>query len=230
MTQQTEHSKYVNRTFINIAKHYDFMNRLMSGGADLRWRKEAIQLAEIKPADHVLDIGAGTGDLTRAARSSTLENELIASDFTYTMLTQKNDWHGIDRLNADALQMPFSDACFDVILSGFLLRNVGNVDNALQEQFRMLKPGGRVVVLDTTKPRKSLLLPFVNFYLNKVIPALGVVITGNKEAYTYLPRSTQNFLRAEALAEKLENAGFSQVRFRIRMFGSVAIHHAIKPL
>jgi len=226
---QTDHSNYVHKTFIGIAPHYDFMNRLMSGGADLRWRKEAIQMAELKPGHRVLDIGAGTGDLSRAARAKALEAEIIASDFTYTMLTQKNDWNRINRCNADALHMPFRDSAFDVILSGFLLRNVGDVDKALQEQFRMLKPGGRVVVLDTTKPRKSFLLPFVNFYLNKAIPFLGVLLTGNKEAYTYLPRSTQNFLRAEELAVKMAAAGFMNIEFRIRMFGSVAIHCAIKP-
>jgi demethylmenaquinone methyltransferase/2-methoxy-6-polyprenyl-1,4-benzoquinol methylase len=225
---QNNHSQYVHQTFIKIARNYDFMNRLMSFGADQRWRREAIRLAELKNGDCILDVGAGTGDLSRAAREALEECNITACDYTYAMLTQKNDWQKIRRCNSDALASPFSDETFNVILSGFLMRNVGDVDRALKEQFRLLKPGGKVVVLDTTRPRRNILYPLVNFYLNQVIPLLGVLLTGNKEAYTYLPRSTQNFLRAEELACKMEAAGFSSVQFRIRMFGSVAIHHAVK--
>ena len=125
---------------------------------------------------------------------------------------------------ADAQRLPFPPGTFDATVSGFLMRNVPDVDVALGEQRRVLKAGGRVVSLDTTPPRRNLLLPFLEFHLHYVVPLLGRIVAGDPEAYTYLPDSTEQFLTAEKLAERMTAAGFRAVGFVRRMFGTVAIH------
>lgn len=223
-----DRSKYVNQTFSRIAGRYDQMNRLMTAGMDIQWRKEVIDTAAIPPNGKVLDIGTGTGDLARAISKKAFTADITAADFTLEMMTARQEWQGINRCTADALNLPFNSEAFDRIISGFLMRNVADVKQSLHEQFRVLKPGGRIVILDTTRPRANLFSPFVRFYLKRVIPFLGTLITGDKEAYTYLPESTRNFLRAEDLAAAISEAGFINVTFRIRMFGTIAIHSAEK--
>jgi len=129
---------------------------------------------------------------------------------------------------ADATHLPFQDQIFDAVISGFLLRNVTDLPMALSEQYRVLKTGGRLVCLDTTKPKPNLFTPLVSFHLNTTIPVLGKLIVGDGEAYTYLPQSTQQFLYAEELAEKLIQAHFKQVAFKRTMFGTIAIHWGVK--
>lgn len=224
-----DRANYVNQTFSRIARHYDLMNRIMTGGMDIRWRREVIRLAGLREGGKLLDLGAGTGDLARAALKHCLSADITAADFTFEMMTSGNDWNGVRRINADALALPFDSQSFDAVISGFLMRNVCSVKQCLNEQFRVLKPGARVVILDTTRPRTNILSPFIRFYLRSVIPFLGTIITGEREAYTYLPESTNNFLRAEELAAAMQEAGFKDVSFRIRMFGTIAIHSAFKP-
>jgi demethylmenaquinone methyltransferase / 2-methoxy-6-polyprenyl-1,4-benzoquinol methylase len=135
------------------------------------------------------------------------------------------------RLNwsaADALHLPFPHDHFDAVVSGFLMRNVLDVPLALREQYRALKPGGRIVILDTTHPRKNLLYPFIWIHLHLVIPFLGWLITGQRAAYTYLPESTEKFLFAEQLADAMQAAGFHEVGFDRRMLGTIAIHRGRK--
>jgi demethylmenaquinone methyltransferase/2-methoxy-6-polyprenyl-1,4-benzoquinol methylase len=132
---------------------------------------------------------------------------------------QRVRWSGTDALN-----LPFPDNTFDAVVSGYLLRNVIDVRRAWAEQFRVLKPGGTVVCLDTTPPPKNLLRPFIQFHLHVIIPTLGRLIAGNSDAYTYLPDSTENFLPAETLASRMQDAGFREVQFERWMFGTMAIH------
>jgi demethylmenaquinone methyltransferase/2-methoxy-6-polyprenyl-1,4-benzoquinol methylase len=127
-------------------------------------------------------------------------------------------------LNADALQLPFADGSFEAVVSGFLMRNVGNLEAALKEQNRVLKPGGRMLILETTRPRSGILSPFVRFYMRQVIPWIGGLVSGNREAYRYLPASSEGFLSAEELAGRMTSAGFGNVGFRRRMAGTIAIH------
>ncbi len=223
-----ERASYVQDMFTRIAARYDAMNRLMTAGQDAVWRREVIRRAALPPGvGLVLDLGAGTGDLSFDALQQNPGSRAIAADFTLQMMRigqQRFDDPFLSWSAVDALHIPFPENTFDAVISGFLLRNVIDVSQALAEQYRVLKPGGRIVSLDTTKPRPGLLAPFIRFHMHTVIPALGKLLTGEAEAYTYLPDSSENFLLAEDLAAKMSSAGFGDVNFRRRMFGVVAIH------
>jgi demethylmenaquinone methyltransferase/2-methoxy-6-polyprenyl-1,4-benzoquinol methylase len=210
--------------FTQIARRYDLMNHLMTFGQDTHWRREVIRRVGLIPESRLLDLGAGTGDLTREAQRQQPGCNTVAVDFTLGMM-RVGDLRGhLDWSAADALHLPFPDAGFDAVVSGFLMRNVLDVSQALQEQLRVLKNGGCIVILDTTHPPRNLLTPFLWLHLHLVIPMLGMLITGSREAYTYLPESTENFLYAEQLAGAMREAGFKNVAFRRRMLGTIAIH------
>lgn len=231
MTQASDPKKEENirAMFTRIAGHYDMMNRIMSGGRDIFWRRRMLRNVGLHAGERILDLGTGTGDLSCEVRKQFPGIDITAADFTLGMMLTGRDWHGIKRCNADALLLPFAGHTFNTVISGFLVRNVVNIDQALSEQARVLKPGGRIAILDMTRPRKSLFTPLINYFLNQIIPLIGTWLTGQKEAYTYLPSSTQNFLRAEELAEKMSQAGFQQVGFEILNLGTVAIHHGVLP-
>lgn len=230
MTQLTgrERAAYVQNMFTSIAKKYDLMNRLMTGGQDVRWRKRVIDLARMSNSASVLDLGTGTGDLAREALSAFPHARVVGADFTLEMMRvgQKNG--ALDFSTADALHLPFPDAEFDAVVSGFLMRNVINLHKALEEQYRILKHGGRIVILDTTRPKKNLLSPFIWVHMHVIIPMLGRLLTGVGEAYRYLPETTEGFVTAEAMASHMAAAGFKNVHFARLMFGTIAIHWAEK--
>ncbi len=231
-----ERARYVRAMFARIAHRYDLMNRLMTAGQDLGWRREAIRRTGLPPTGQLLDLGAGTGDLTFEALRQHPECQPLAVDLTEEMIrvgkarqVNRVDGRALDWCAADALHLPLSGQSFDAVVSGFLLRNVPDVCQALAEQVRVLKPGGWLVALDTTRPRPTLLSPFVRLHLRLVIPLLGHLVAGQPEAYRYLPDSTQSFLAAEQLAARMGEAGLSQVGFRVMMLGTVAIHWGRKP-
>ncbi|HLF27185.1 MAG TPA: ubiquinone/menaquinone biosynthesis methyltransferase [Anaerolineae bacterium] len=224
-------ARYVQAMFARIASRYDLMNRLMTAGQDRAWRREVIRRAALQPGDRLLDLGAGTGDLAQEALRQRPDCRPLAADFTLEMMRVGRGRAGnsVEQWSAaDALRLPFSAETFDALASGFLLRNVIDLRAALCEQYRVLKPGGRWVALDTTRPRRNLLSPFIHLHLHYVIPVLGRLLTGQADAYTYLPASTESFLTAEGLAAQLVEAGFRRIGFRRRMFGAVAIHWAKK--
>lgn len=220
-----ERSAYVQDLFTRIAGKYDLMNRLMTMGQDVGWRIEVMRRAKVTRGDSLLDLGAGTGDIARLAAETLSPSQIVAADFTYEMMRagrlpeDKFHW-----ANADALHVPFADQIFDAVVSGYLMRNVIDRPLALREQLRVLKPGGRIVILDTTRPRRNLLSPFIWLHLHVIIPFLGNLLTGHKDAYTYLPDSTEEFLSAEELAAKMEEAGFINIGYRTFMLGTMAIH------
>jgi len=193
MTQLTgnERAAYIQNMFTRIAKRYDLMNRLMTGFQDVRWRKQVIQLARLTNSASLLDLGTGTGDLARVALSEFPNAKIIATDFTLEMMRVGKKVSPLNFSSADALRLPFNDSTFDAVVSGFLMRNVIDLQKALHEQVRILKLNGRIVILDTTRPQKNILSPFIWFHMHIVIPMVGGLLSGVREAYTYLPDSTE---------------------------------------
>jgi demethylmenaquinone methyltransferase/2-methoxy-6-polyprenyl-1,4-benzoquinol methylase len=225
---------FVRDMFSRISVRYDLMNRIMTIGQDVHWREEVINRAALPPHGRLLDLGAGTGDLAFECLRQFPTCRTLATDFTLEMMEvgrarkinadrQKVDWAA-----ADAQILPFPDETFDAVVSGFLLRNLSDVPRSLREQNRVLKHGGRIVCLDTTPPSRSVLSPLIQIYLRTVIPLLGGLIAGQREAYQYLPASTESFLEPERLAARLMAAGFHGVGFRRLMFGVIAIHWGLK--
>jgi len=223
---------YVSRMFDRIAGRYDLLNRLMTFGQDRSWRREAVRRLSLTPGARVLDLGAGTGDLSFEVLRQQPTARPTAADFSLPMMRVGRQRPGGDRTGwvmADALRLPFAAGTFDGVVSGFLLRNVSDVPLALAEQARLLRRGGRLVCLDTTPPRSGWMRPLLRFHLHVVIPLLGRWVARDPEAYNYLPDSTERFLQAEALAARLTAAGLSQAGYVRRMLGTVAIHWASKP-
>jgi demethylmenaquinone methyltransferase / 2-methoxy-6-polyprenyl-1,4-benzoquinol methylase len=226
MTRLTgkERATYVQGMFTRIAGRYDLMNRLMTVGQDVRWRKQVIELARLRSHSSLLDLGTGTGDLAREALTQFPKARVIAADFTLEMMRVGRQ-HGILNFSsADALRLPFNDDLFDAVVSGFLMRNVIDLQKALQEQYRVLRKGGRIVILDTTRPKKNLLSPFIWLHMHVIIPMLGGILTGEKDACLYLPETTEGFVKAEELTARMAAAGFKKINFQRYMFGTIAIH------
>lgn len=228
------HARRVQAMFERIAPSYDLMNRMMTFGQDLRWRKSVIQRAALAPEGWLLDLGTGTGDLVSTALEREPAINVVAADFTLKMMQvgaalRSKQSQGIHWLGADASAVPFDDNTFDAVVSGFLLRNVSNLQHCLSEQLRVLKPGCLAVALDTSPPPSSPIRPLIKFHLHTVIPTLGRLIADQSEAYHYLPETTEGFLQPEQLASRFLDAGFVDVGFERHMFGTVAIHWGIKP-
>ena len=230
MTQLTgkERASYVQSMFTKIAKRYDLMNRLITGGQDIRWRKRVVELARLNRNSSLLDLGTGTGDLAREALARFPQANVIAADFTLEMMRvgQRNGAPNFS--TADALYLPFHDSSFNAVVSGFLMRNVIDLQKAIHEQHRILKSGGRIVILDTTRPKKNILSPFIWLHMHAVIPTLGGLLTGTKEAYRYLPETTEGFVTAEEMASRMAAVGFRKIGYQRLMFGTIAIHWAEK--
>lgn len=226
MTQLTgnERAKYVQGMFTRIAKRYDIMNRLMTGGQDIRWRKRVIELARLDNNASLLDLGTGTGDLAREALSVFPKARVVAADFTLEMMRVGQKTSPLNFSTADALRLPFNDSSFDAVVSGFLMRNVIDLPKAIEEQYRVLKNGGRIVILDTTRPKKNILSPFIWLHMHFIIPTLGGLLTGTRDAYRYLPETTEGFVTAEEMASRMATAGFRKIGYQRFMFGTIAIH------
>ncbi len=228
----TEKAAFVQGMFARIAPRYDLMNRLMTFGQDGRWRQALLHRAQLPAGGRLLDLGTGTGDIALAALEQATPPRVVGGDFTLEMMRvgqQRPNGQQVRWAGTDALNLPFPDNTFDAVVSGYLLRNVADVRRAWAEQFRVLKPGGRVVCLDTTPPDRNLLYPFIQLHLHVVIPTLGRLVAGHSEAYTYLPDSTENFLPADQLAERMRQAGFAEVGYEKLMLGTMALHWGRKP-
>ena len=229
--QGQERAEYVQEMFARIAGRYDTMNRLMTFGQDVRWRQTVIRLANLPVGGRLLDIATGTGDIADEGRRQVPGLRAVGGDFTIEMMRAGRRLPGragIEWSAADTLALPFPDNIFDAVTSGFLMRNVSDVPAAFREQWRVTKPGGRVVVLESSPPKDNLLKPFIGIHLNYVIPTLGRLVTGERDAYRYLPDSTQAFQGPEQLAETMRAAGFVDVSYQLFMFGTIGIHVGTK--
>ncbi len=230
-----ERAEYVQTMFDRIAGRYDVMNRLMTAGQDVTWRRYVIQKANVPPKGRLLDIATGTGDIAYEGVVQQPSIQTVGADFSLGMMRAgRRDYaerrNVIKWTGADALALPFADAYFDAAVSGFLMRNVVDVAGAFAEQFRVLRPGGRCVVLESSPPKDNLLKPFILAHLNYVIPMVGKLVAGESDAYQYLPESTQGFRNPDDLAQIMRSAGFMMVSYKLFMFGTVAVHFGVKPL
>lgn len=232
--QGQERSRYVQDMFGRIAKRYNLMNRVMTGGQDMRWRRFVVQKAQLRPGDRLLDLATGTGDIAFEALRSVPGVHAVGADFALPMMQVGQHLPQGPQVGwtaADALALPYADEQFDAVVSGYLVRNVINIPQTLGEQKRVLKPGGRIVILDTSPPPDSLLKPFILLHLRYGIPILGRIIGGKEaaDAYTYLPESTQAFKTPDELAALMRSAGYEQVGYKTFMFGTMAVHWGVKP-
>jgi demethylmenaquinone methyltransferase/2-methoxy-6-polyprenyl-1,4-benzoquinol methylase len=228
----TERAQYVQDMFARIAGRYDLMNRLMTFGQDIRWRRCVIDQAQLPSNGRLLDIATGTGEIALEALHQAPGAQAVGGDFTVEMMQAGKripERQSIRWVAANTLQLPFPDATFDAVTSGFLMRNVIDVQRAFEEQMRVTKPGGWVVVLESSPPKENLLRPFILIHLNVIIPALGRFVTGDVEAYRYLPDSTQQFRDPEAVAMVMRQVGYTNVTYQLFMFGTIAIHAGQKP-
>jgi demethylmenaquinone methyltransferase/2-methoxy-6-polyprenyl-1,4-benzoquinol methylase len=209
--------------FDRIAPVYDLMNRAMTMGLDQRWRRLAVR-ESVRPGDRVLDACCGTGDLALAARAAGAA-EVVGLDFSEPMLERaRRKAPELEWVQGDLLALPFPDASFDVATCGFGIRNVEELEAGLRELARVVRPGGKLAVLEITRPT-GLLRPFFRLWFDVLIPLAGKVLPGGK-AYTYLPASVRRFPGPEDLAALFRQAGLADVRYRLLAGGIVALHVA----
>ena len=211
----------VRKMFDRIAPVYDAMNRVMTAGLDRRWRAATIR-ETVRPGDRVLDACCGTGDLALGARDAGAA-EVVGADFSERMLERaRRKAPELEWIQADVLALPFDDASVDAAVVGFGVRNVEDLEACLKELRRVLRPGGRLGILEITTPR-GVLAPFYRVWFDHVVPLLGRLLPGG-DAYTYLPASVRRFPGPEDLADLLSACGFECVRFRRFAGGIVALH------
>lgn len=234
-----EFAGQVRGMFDRIAGVYDLMNSAMTAGMHHRWRDRAADRAELSPGDVALDVACGTGDMTlRLQRRVGSDGHVIGSDFSERMLDLARE-KGASRASSelggtpiyewgDALELTYDDDAFDAVTVGFGVRNFADLDRGLAEMNRVLKPGGRMVILEITQPQRPPLSTFFSLWFDRLVPLLGNV-AGDAEAYSYLPESVKRFPPPEDLAEKMERAGLTGIRWTILAGGIIAIHSGVKP-
>jgi demethylmenaquinone methyltransferase / 2-methoxy-6-polyprenyl-1,4-benzoquinol methylase len=215
----------VRAMFDRIARVYDLMNSLMTAGLHHRWRERAADLAAVGPGDRALDVASGTGDLAiELARRVGPTGTVVGSDFSDAMLERaRQKSSAVTWEWANALELPYADSAFDAATVGFGARNFSDLDRGLAELARVVRPGGRVVILEITTPQRPPLSTFFSVWFDRVVPALGR-LAGDPDAYAYLPSSVKRFPGPEALAEKLADAGLADVRWVVTAGGIIALH------
>lgn len=228
----------VRKMFAAIAGSYDLNNRLHSFGLDQRWRKFVVKRAEVKPTEDVLDVACGTGDLTRAFAAAGARR-VVGLDYTQEMIdiagTKQLEYPRpqgamkLTYLQGDAQKLPFTDACFDIVSIAFGIRNVQDPSLAVAEFFRVLRPGGRLMVLEFDRPRNPLIRWGNDLYTKRIMPLTATLISRDKSgAYKYLPKSVESFLDRDALGALIRERGFASHEAHALTFGVCVCHRAMK--
>lgn len=214
-----------------IAPRYDLMNRLMTLGRDQVWRRTVVRLCGLPRGGRLLDVATGTGDIGYEALRRDPAARVVGLDLSPEMMLlgrRKQRGQTFPFIEGDGLSLPFGDDTFNAAASGFMMRNVVDVRLAFAEQMRVVRPGGRVVCLEITLPRTPLLGWLIKVYFFRVVPLVGRLISGHREAYMYLPESVAAFPAPAELKRIIESVGLRDVRYRTAMLGTIAIHWGIK--
>jgi demethylmenaquinone methyltransferase/2-methoxy-6-polyprenyl-1,4-benzoquinol methylase len=229
-----EFADQVRGMFDRIAGVYDLMNSAMTAGLHHQWRQRAVDRAEVGPGSDALDVCCGTGDLALELRRRIgPDGRVVGSDFSEPMLELARQKSGDQGLPvefgwADALDLPYGDASFDAVTIGFGARNLADLERGISEMTRVLRPGGRLVILEITRPHRQPLAGFYSLWFDRVVPVLGT-LAGDPDAYSYLPDSVRTFPDPERLAAMLDAAGLSEIRWLLLGGGIIAIHSGRKP-
>jgi len=230
-----EFAGQVRGMFDRIAGVYDLMNSAMTAGLHHAWRERAADRAELGPGDAALDLCCGTGDLAFALRRRVgPSGRVVGVDFSERMLElarEKAAERGLTDVVfewGDALELPYADSSFDAVTVGFGVRNLADIPAGIREMARVLRPGGRAVILEITQPRRPPLSYFFSLWFDRIVPLLGR-LAGDPGAYSYLPESVRSFPSPERLAKILDEAGFVDIRYTILAGGIIAIHSGRVP-
>lgn len=229
---QADKSVRVRRMFDAIAPTYELVNRIASGGRDARWRRRMVELASVRPGDVLLDVACGTGDVMRAfGNGRPAPARIVGADFSAEMLRragQRPADHATI-LQADALYLPLADESADIVSCAFGIRNFQDLDQGLAEMYRVLRPGGRAVILEFTVPRNLVFKRIYLYYFQYVMPTFARLVSRDRSgAYRYLPQSVLSFADRATIIARLESAGFSRVEVSPMSWGIVAIYVARK--
>ena len=223
------------KMFTSIAPRYDFLNRLLSVGQDKYWRQRAIDLLDPMGNERILDVATGTGDVVIEVAKRNLSVKIFGIDFSQRMLDlgrikiARNGYNQAVSLQIGSGEcLPFADESFDGVICAFGIRNFADVQLGLREFFRVLKPGGRVVVLEFSIPQNQFLKTAYEWYFNLILPKIGNIISGHSNAYSYLPESVANFPSQKKFIKWIEKIGFKKVSFSELTFGIVSIHRGYK--
>lgn len=229
-----EKARFVSAMFSRIARRYDLMNGLMTLGMHHGWRRVAARQTIASPDGPLLDLATGTGDLALDLAEVHPHRVVIAADFSLGMLAvARAKLRGLDQarrvrlMAADALALPFETRTFACVTSAFLLRNLADLEQGLREMRRVSRPGGRVVALEITQMTTPGFTPLFRFYFHRVVPWVGYLVGGDREAYTYLPQSVDRFVTPSELAALMEKVGLRGVTYRRLGLGTVTVHTGI---
>ena len=234
LTTGPERKHYVRNMFNNIAHRYDLLNHLLSGGVDILWRKKTVRWMDVAEQDFVLDLACGTGDL---AIEITEQKgcRVIGADIALRMLrfgqgkNRKRSLNGrISFVNGDGEMLPFRDGSFKAVTIAFGIRNMGEVDQALREMWRVLKPGGQAMILEFSLPTFTPFRKIYLFYFKHILPRIGRLISKDTSAYSYLPASVEKFPTIDEFSRQLIQNGFDRVDYKKLMNGVAVIYRATK--